>query len=73
MAEEVANLLKHGDAKVREAALNALQAIGSALDSALPRLTQHLLEHWATEQDLAVRQALTKVLRSRLMVLKREL
>jgi HEAT repeat protein len=70
VAAEVADLLKRDEPRVREAALNALQALGSAADKARPNLTPRLLDHWGLEKDPSVRQALGKVLHSRLAMLK---
>ena len=72
VAVEVAGLLTHSATEVREAALKALGSIGTAGDKALPKLSQQLLDRWPLEKDLAVRQALIKLLRSRLTRLKPE-
>ncbi|MGH7169315.1 MAG: hypothetical protein ACRELG_03450, partial [Gemmataceae bacterium] len=72
VAVEVAALLHRDAAEVREAALNALEAIGLAGDKDLPKLSQQLLAHWTREKDSAVRLALTNLLKSRLSKLKPE-
>jgi hypothetical protein len=74
VAVEVARLLKEGTtAGVREAAVEALQALGPAADKALPELNRVLLGHWASDKEPAVREALARLLKARLEALKAEL
>jgi uncharacterized protein len=65
-------LLRRDTPKVRKAALIALEAIGPDLEKTLSKLYQRLLDHWAREEDAAVKQALTKLLKSRLATTNRE-
>jgi succinate dehydrogenase flavin-adding protein (antitoxin of CptAB toxin-antitoxin module) len=72
VAAEVVDLLKREDPSVRKAALNALEAIGPAAETSLPRLTQQMLEYWPRETDTGVKQTLGNLLLSRLSLLERK-
>lgn len=72
VAADVGDLLKHEDAKVRQAALIALQALGGAAGKAMPHLTQMLLDRWLVEKETTVREAVADLLRSHLALLKRD-
>ncbi len=52
--------------------MDALQALGSATNKALPNLSKLLLDYWVMEKAPAVRQALGELLQSRLALLKPE-
>ncbi len=73
VAAEVADLFENDNRpKVREASAEALRALGDAASKARPKLSQLLLDRWVTEKDPGVRQAMGKLLQSRLEFLKPE-
>jgi HEAT repeat protein len=72
VAPEVAALLEHDAAAVRGAAVAALEALGPAAPRAVPRLSRLLLDRRVAETDAGVRQALARLLETRLAALKPE-